>query len=307
MRQSYMTALGFGVGFVEVMVAQEQGFFAEHGLDVQIRAGQGTATAMQAVIGGSVEYSRGGAITSVPAIASEEAPIINIGTVRQKTHFEIVSLPDQALTSPDQLAGKSVGVVSSGGSTEKLLLLVMSNAGVAERSVDRPVTGLGAGAYQLAKEGDVDAWVAPNYDRATVEQELGVELTAMKMSDFVEMPMDSYTTTVEMTESDNEGPRAFLAGVLQAMKFTMDKSNWDAVYESLRAYNPDATKEEVLFELPFQIESWTAAGEDKLLDLREDAWQNAQEEIKAAGFIDQTVPVDRLIYTDYIEAVKSAQ
>lgn len=306
-RGTYMTAAGLGAGFIEVMIAQEQGFFADHGLDVDIRGGQGTATAIQAVIGGSVNWSRGGGPASIRAIVNEDAPITHIATVRQETHFEIVSLPEKPLSSPEQLEGKKIGVVSTGGSTEELLLLMLANADVPESTVQRPVTGLGAAAYQLAVDGEVDGWITGNYDRAAVGEEMGVELHAMKISDFVKAPADSYLITVEATESDDDTPERFLAGVRDAMKFAVDESNWDAVYDSLVAYNPDADKEKTLFELPFQIETWVSAGEENLLVPQEEVWTAGQEALEKAGFIDKTVPLDRLLYMDYINAVTGGE
>ncbi|MEO6019041.1 MAG: ABC transporter substrate-binding protein, partial [Knoellia sp.] len=163
----YITALGLNLSFVEVMVAKEQGFFDKQGLNLEIKGGSGTATAIQAVLGNTVDISRTAAINAIVAAAKQDAPLVSIGTVRQRSQFDVVSLASKPLKSPKELAGKTVGVVSAGGSTENLLDMMLLSAGVDRASVKRPITGVGTAAYELAKKGQIDAWISVDTDRQT--------------------------------------------------------------------------------------------------------------------------------------------
>lgn len=301
---SYMTALGMSLSFVETMVAKERGFFAEHGLNLQIKGGQGTATAIQAVLGGSADLTRANGINAIIAVANEQAPFISIASVRQKSQFEVVSLPDDPIRSPAQLAGRTCGIVSTGGATENLLDVMLLNTGVDPKSVKRPVTGVGTAAYELARKGEVDAWVCVNTDRATIQKEVG-EVVFFSTDEFASMPSDSYNTSLKTVESSSDMPVKFLAGVLKAIDYASKEENWDQVINDLRKYNPEADPDQTRAELPLLVESWLAAGPDKVLQLNEQTWLKGQESLIKAGLVKSAATIDKLIYPDYLERARN--
>lgn len=302
--QSYITSFGFTMSFIEAMVAKEEGFWAEEGLEIDIQGGQGTATSIQALLGGSSNYSRSGGVNSIIAIANESAPIINIATARQRSQFEVVSLPETPLATAADLEGTTVGIVSAGGQTENLLDLMLVASDVPLDSVQRPVTGVGAAAYQLATEGAVDAWISVDTDRASIEESEGIELVHFNTDEAVTMPSDSFICGTELAQAGSDTPTRFLAGLLKAMEFIMDPDNHERAVEHLRRYNPDVPAEAALFELPMVIETWTAAGDDRILDLIPEVWSAGQDTLLDAGQIEQAVDVSLLIDPQFIDMVK---
>lgn len=302
--QTYITSFGYTVSFIEAMIAKEEGFWEAEGLDIDIAGGQGTSTSIQALLTDSSQYSRAGGINSIVVIANEQAPIINIATARQRSQFEVVSLPEAGITGAADLEGKKVGIVSSGGQTENLLDLMLVKAGVPLDSVERPITGVGAAAYELARQGAVDAWIAVDSDRATIERTADVELDYFNTDDAVEMPSDSFVISTELAESGSDLPVRFLAGLHSAMEWALDESNHERAVEHLMVYNPDIDPEATLLELPLTIATWTAAGEDRLLELDVELWEQGQANAQAAGLIDETVDVELLLDTSFIDTVK---
>ncbi|MFA9432044.1 ABC transporter substrate-binding protein [Egicoccus sp. AB-alg2] len=300
----YMTALGFSLSFIETVIAKEQGFFDEQGLFLEILGGQGTATALQSVLGGTTQLSRANAINGIIAIANEQAPIINIGTVRQRGQFELVSLPDSPINSPDDLSeGLTIGIVSAAGATENLLDLILSNQGIDLGSIQRPVTGVGPAGYELARDGSVDAWISVNTDRQTLEDD-GNDLVSFNIYDHVDLPSDTYCCALELVENDDDRPARFLAGVLQAMDWATDESNWEQAVEHLRVYNNEIDTEAALVEFPLMVEDWNANGEDGRLALVEQKWSGGQEALTSVGLVNETVELDKLIYPDYLEQAR---
>jgi NitT/TauT family transport system substrate-binding protein len=301
---SYMTALGFSISFIEAVIAKEQGFFDEQGLDLEIVGGQGTSTALQSVLGGSTDLSRANAINGIIAIANEQAPVINIGTVRQRGQFELASLPDNPIASPDDLeAGMTIGIVSAGGATENLLDLLLAQQGIDPTSIERPVTGVGPAGYELARDGSVDAWISVNTDRKALEDD-GNELVSFNFYDFVDLPSDTYVAPVELVESEDDRPVRFLAGVLQAIEWASQEENWETALEHLRTYNNELDEESALREFPLLVEDWNANGEDGRLALVEDKWRNGQEALAEVGLVNQTVELDQLIYPRFLEQAR---
>ena len=302
---TYMTAFGLGTNFIEVMVAAERGFFDEEGLDVEIMGGQGSGPAIQSVLSESAELARTDPINSIPAVVNEGAVLTNIATAQQVSPFEIASLPDNPLTAPGDLEGKTIGIVSAGGGTDTLLNLLLISAGLPLETVSRPVVGVGFAPYELARNGEIDGWVAQSTARALIEREEGVELPLILPDDHVSLPSSSYILSREQTGESSEVPVRFLAGVLRAMTWMLDEGNHEQAIADLRVYNPDVDPEQAAVELPLLVESWTAGGgEDSLLELHPDTWEQAQTQLREAGLIEEVVPLEQLIDTSYLDQVK---
>lgn len=301
--QTYTTALGFIFTFAEAFVAKEEKFWEKEGLDVTIRGGQGTATAIQSVLGGSSQYSRGSGINSIISIANEGADLTNVGTIYQRSQFELASLDSAPIKEARQLEGKSIGVVSSGGSTENLLDVMLANAGVPAGSVQRPVVGVGAAAYQLAQDGKVDGWMALDTDLATLRKG-GAKIHSFNTDEHGFIPADSYVTSLSVIKETPDAPRRLLAGLLRAVEFAMDESNWEKVIADARVYDQQLDEEQARTELPVMIEDWTAAGKDNVLELFPDKWKEGQDNLVKAKLVKKPVPVEKLIDTKFIEDVK---
>ena len=104
------------MGFAGPMFAQTGGYFAKHGLDVEIRGGRGSAMAVQQIAAGNVLISRTGGTDMIKAVA-KDPNIVAFGEVFQRDIFFVISAADKPLTEPQQFVGKTIGVVSIGGAT----------------------------------------------------------------------------------------------------------------------------------------------------------------------------------------------
>ena len=155
----YLTPFGFLMGFAETMFAQTGGFFAKHGLDVEIRGGRGSAMAVQQIAAGNVLISRTGGTDMIKAVA-KDPNIVAFGEVFQRDIFFVISAADKPLTEPQQFAGKTIGVVSIGGATENILNMMLAKEGIAADSVKREPTGEGPGPFELIGQGRIDAYIA---------------------------------------------------------------------------------------------------------------------------------------------------
>lgn len=151
------------------MVAAARGDFARHGLDVDLQALQGSPAALQAVVGGSAQVTRLGDIETMIAVGTKNAPLRVVGTEMAVGTLRIISGPAKPIRTPADLAGKTVGVPSLGGTSESTLNLVIARGGVDPASVRREVTGLAPGVYDLIGAGRIDAYIAP-MDTAVVLQ-----------------------------------------------------------------------------------------------------------------------------------------
>jgi len=93
--------------------ADEQGFYKEEGLEVDIQPGQGSTVTAQQVGEGNATFGWANA-TAVTQAVTKGAPIKAIASMRQLTDAGVMYWPNKGISSPADLAGKTCGVTAAG-------------------------------------------------------------------------------------------------------------------------------------------------------------------------------------------------
>lgn len=133
-----------------------QGFFEEEGLDVELIYSRGGNAAMQALVGGAVDYAATSFDVAISAFASG-ANIRRFATTGRLPLFALATAPKNAesITEIADLSGTTVGVSSLGNADHALMLYLLAQAGVDANTV-RFAT-LGPNLYDALRVGQIDA------------------------------------------------------------------------------------------------------------------------------------------------------
>ncbi|WP_181780139.1 ABC transporter substrate-binding protein [Pseudonocardia pini] len=300
--QSFTTTSAYSAAYYWVFLAKDKGFWSNRGLDVTIRAGQGSSTALQAMLGGSVEYSYANPLDTIVAIADQQAPIVSVAQINQRQNFAFGSLSSAPLRDPAQWAGKRIGIVSSGGATEKTLNMILSSVGVDQGSVTRPITGVGAGAAELARTGQVDGWISEINDlRFLAQAGLGVDV--LEIDPWVDVPATTIAATTRTVAEQPEEVAAFLGGVKEAVLYAADPANSAEVLSIVKGYATEVPEDKLAFELPIRVELATADGPDSVLKFKPEAWERGQQTMLDLGLITKTVPLTSLYDASIVDSL----
>lgn len=240
----YLTPFGFLIDFAEAMYADTGGFFKRQGLDVEIQGGRGSAMSVQQVMAGNVLLSRTGGTDHIKAYAKEPS-LVAIGEIVQRDIFFLISHADKPLRSAHDLAGKTIGVVSSGGATENLLDMMLAAVGVPADQVQRQPVGNAPTAFEFVKQGRIAGYIATT---DTVYQ-LKVDkqpITAWSTDDVAPCPGQVYITSRENVEKRADLLAKFLRGVHACVGAMLDAKDLAPVvdsmttkYEVVEAKRPD--------------------------------------------------------------------
>lgn len=132
------------------------GFFEDEGLDVELIYSKGGNAAMQALVGGAVEYAATSFDVALQAFANG-AEIERFATTGRLPLFALATAPGNAETLTDiaQLEGKTVGVSALGNADHALLLYLLEQAGADAKQV--AFATLGVNLYDTLRLGRVDA------------------------------------------------------------------------------------------------------------------------------------------------------
>jgi NitT/TauT family transport system substrate-binding protein len=161
------------VQFAGLLLAKENGWYAEAGLDVQIRpADQAAGSVVQSVLRGPNAIGSGESSELLSA-RGDGAPIKAIATMFQGSPMALISLEKTGIKDVSDLIGKRIGIHGGG---QRGLDIVFANAGIAHPAYELKEIG-----YDLAelKSGAVDAAQGYLIDEFVSLQVAGIAARAM--------------------------------------------------------------------------------------------------------------------------------
>lgn len=135
------------------------GIFKDHGLDVELVYTRGGNAAMQALVGGAVDYAATALDVAIQAYANVGAQIRRFAVTGRLPLFAVVTAPGKAneIKSIKDLEGKTVGVSALGNADHALTLYLLKDAGADPGKV-RFAT-MGVNLLEALRQGQIDAGV----------------------------------------------------------------------------------------------------------------------------------------------------
>jgi NitT/TauT family transport system substrate-binding protein len=140
-------------------VARSSGIFKSHGLDVELVYTRGGNAAMQALVGGAVDYAATALDVAIQAYANVGAPIRRFAVTGRLPLFAVVTAPNTAdkIQSIKDLEGRTVGVSALGNADHALTLYLMKEAGADAGKVQ--FATMGVNLLEALRQGQIDAGV----------------------------------------------------------------------------------------------------------------------------------------------------
>jgi NitT/TauT family transport system substrate-binding protein len=137
-------------------VARAGGHFKNHGLDVELIYARGGNNAMQALVGGAVDYAATALDVAIQAYV-KGAEIRRFATTGRLPLFALLTSPKNAdaIKSVKDLEGKTVGVSALGQADHTLLLYLLKQAGADQDKVQYATMGVNI--LEALRQGQVDA------------------------------------------------------------------------------------------------------------------------------------------------------
>jgi NitT/TauT family transport system substrate-binding protein len=224
--------------FLPVWLAVDEGLFAKHGLDVDITYIASGTTSMQSLVAGDLQFIvSSGAEPAAAYLAGAPVRIV-LGWFPAMSALFLV---DPAITSPEQLRGKPVGITRFGGQPHVAARLALKQWGLDPDS-DVQYLQLGGTPEILAamQSGTVagGAFAPPTNVRA---QRLGFRV----LGDLAQMGVPYQAGVLSglqpFLEAQPEATRRFVQGLLDAIKVSLtdDATTYAALAKYTRTEDPD--------------------------------------------------------------------
>ena len=276
-------------------VAIEKGYYAEEGLQVNIRFPSNANDAISLVAAGRADVGLYYQQDVIQARANQGVPVKSIGAVVQGPLNIVLSLAEKDITSPSDLVGKTIGYAGTELS-EALIRSIMENAG-ADYS-DVTMIDVGFDLMSSMTTGNVDATIGclVNHEVPQMEEE-GFSVNWFDLDDY---GVPTYYEGVflandKMIENEPEVLAAFLRA--SARGFADMKANPEEALAILLA-NQSAENfplSETVERKSMQVLLPLMETEDAAFLSQSDAcWQENIDWMRDQGLIDGEVSVDEV-------------
>lgn len=279
------------VQFAPFYVAQQEGFYADAGLEVTIDHRQ-APDVQRLVADGQVEFGVADA-TDVMIARTSGIPIRYVSTLYRSFPVALIGPADVVPSDPAGLAGLSIGTPGRFGSSWHALLALLEAGGLTEDDVRireypqfNQVDGL--------TNGDVDLITGfRNNDALRVEERLG-SVSLLTVDDVAPLPGPGVIAGDELLADDPELVRAFVEATAAAQAAVIEDP--ELGFAAAEAAVPTISEEPEVARsvLEATVELWAGDGfQQGAID--EALWRSGYETMQRLGFIDGSVPLEEMI------------
>ena len=200
-------------------VARADDCFRKEGLDVELVYTRGGNAAMQALVGGAVDYAATSLDVALQAYA-HGAKIRRFASTGQLPLFALAVAPQKAkeITTLKDLEGHTVGVSALGNADQALVLYLLKKAGADAKKVQ--FATLGPNLLEALRQGQVDAGMVQEPALTLIEKAGGRALVnAMESADAKHYLGGNYEFMgVAVRASEVEARQAEMAALARALK-----------------------------------------------------------------------------------------
>lgn len=284
---------------VPFLVAQEKGFFANHGLEVEFSEGKGSSGTAQAVGQGQFDFGLADA-GAIAATISKGAPIKTVAGVLGQNTQGLVFISDKvSITSVADLKGKRGGYFQGAGS----FTLLQALKGVSNLTDDDIIVRLMDGNARIPAllEGQVDfigGTVDGDYLRA-----LGANPAAKFISMYdlgLQLQGMSVVAHNDKIANQPDVVRAFVAASAEGWKYALE--NKEEAAEIAVKYFPEAQQERMLEGLKLDEDFLTTPNtEGKPFGWMSDTdWQVTVDVMHKYGGLENPLPLSEYFTNDFV-------
>ena len=290
--------LGFrpDVQFAPFYVAQQDGFYADAGLEVTIRHEQ-APDVQRLVADGQAEFGVADA-TDVMIARTSGIPIRYVSTLYGSFPVALIGESGSVPATPSDLAGATIGTPGRFGSSWHALLALLDAGGLTEDDVTvreypqfNQVDGLA--------NGDVELITGFRNNEPLRLEARGLDVDLLTVDDVAPLPGPGVIVGDELLETDPDLVRAFAEATAAAQAAVIDDParGLAAAEEAVPAVAEDRDVARAVLDATIDLWRGAEFGEGRI---PAELWAEGYETMVRLGFIDGSVPLEEMIAPDVL-------
>jgi NitT/TauT family transport system substrate-binding protein len=206
-------------------VAEEEGYFEEFGLDVELRTFATSVDVGRAVTSGEIPAGMVGTSLALSMRASGSPTVALMGF---EASSYLIGSADPSVTDCESLKGKTIAVDAAGAPKALGLTTMLASCGLTAADVSAVAVG-GTQSADAMLAGQVDVAVMHPDELAVVQEERDTDVV-MRVTDAD--PLSHFFSLVaneQAVADDKEALEGIVAGLRKAIEFVADEGNADTV------------------------------------------------------------------------------
>jgi NitT/TauT family transport system substrate-binding protein len=200
--------------WVPLLIAQDQGYFEEEGVEVDVKATEGSGFVTQQIIAGNADFGWAAAADDVIALSKDDS-LRALSCNPERNIFRIVVKEDSDIQTVEDLKGKTLGFTEAGGGEEPIINATLGDLGY-ERNKDvklLPIGAAGPASKNAIENGQVDAYASSYPDISTLTAD-GLTFRDITPEKYNAVPGDCLL--VKQDVLDDEAKRKQALGIARA-------------------------------------------------------------------------------------------
>ncbi|MEZ4767161.1 MAG: ABC transporter substrate-binding protein [Caldilineales bacterium] len=288
------------VQFAPFYVAQEKGFFAEQGLDVEFQHGFETDF---------LSWQRPARYLSPSEAAirlswrAQDLPLTYVAAWYRKFPVVVFALQSAGVSEPSALEGRRVGIPGLFGASLVAWKALVYATGLDESRVTLDSIGFSQAA--AVTEGRVDAAIDYIVNGPVQLRAAGEAVDVIDVSDYIDLPSNGLIASDKTIAERPDLVQKMTSAMLQGIRYTLDNPD-DAFAISLRAVPEAGGENEAINRAIFDasLALWQSTPQD--LGMSDpDAWEAAASFMAEMGLVDRKLPADSLFTNRFVEAARA--
>lgn len=232
--------------FVAAYVAHEKGYFAEEGLEVEIRHAS-SGEHLQLLTAGEIDFTTADSASVLKRRSDPGLPIVAVALFGQRGQQGIVALKSSGIESPKDWEGNTFGYKFS---QPPEYLSILEAEDVDRSEIQEVRVGFDP---RVLTEGQVDMLAVFKSNEPDTIRNLGFDVNLWDPADFGVPTMGlAYITLVETTEQQPEKVEKFVRATMKAIEFV--NSNTEETIDIVLKYAPDENRNHQKFMLARELE-----------------------------------------------------
>lgn len=278
--------------FVAAYVAQENGYFAEQGLDVSIRHSKGGGENLQLLLAGDIDITTADANSVLRKRAEAGAPIVALALFGQRGQQAFMALKESGIQSPKDWEGKRVGYKVS---IPPDYLAILEAASVDRSDIKEIRVGFDP---RVLTEGQVDVLAVFKSNEPDTVNKLGFPVVIFDAADFSVPTLGlTYIATERLIKDDPGIVRRFLKATMKGMEFA--GQNTEQALDIVLKFAPNEDRDHMRFMMLTELEdsASTMTNQNGFGWMTEDQWKLFHDHLREFQGLGSDVEISK-VYTD---------
>ena len=281
-----------------IYIAKEMGWYEEAGLNVRI-VEPGESVVEQVVAAGSAEFGISVQESVIPARAAG-VPIVSIAAIIQHNTSSLMSLAEDGIEQPGDLAGKTYG--GFGGPLESALVKTLTECGGGDPESVKFVE-VGQAEYLDGMDRDQYdfVWIFDGWDGVRATELVGAEVNFLHFIDYVDCIPDWYTPLIITSEAliadDPDTVRALIEATARGYDYAQD--NPEEAARILLDAVPELDEALVERSAQYLASRYVAPGRQWGLQDQE-IWERFEAFLRDSGLTDSEVDVSAAYTNEFL-------